>query len=182
MSAPTDLLNEWMLLSKIPRTGYFFLGGVQQSVAEHTYGMMAIAFVLAELCKVPIDREKLLLLALFHDVAEVRTGDLTPLNKRYVSVDLKKVLSDFKNSQPIGLKLQEIISEYECNESLEAKLVHDADQLELLITLKREYDCGNPSAMRWFDRVSKGLKTDLAKSLCEELRQTPYDRWWQNLS
>ncbi len=180
MATFVDLLHEWMMLSQIPRTGFFFLGDVQQSVAEHSYGTSVIAYILAELSNEPINREKVLLMALFHDIAEIRTGDLTPINKRYVSLNEAQISQDLQ-ALPIGPKLMPLLQEYEANETIEAKLVHDADQLELLFILKRAADNGHANAMRWYDHVAQRLTTEVAIRLNTELRETPFDRWWRNL-
>lgn len=180
MISTVDVLHEWMMLAKIPRTGFFFLGDVEQSVAEHSYGMSVIAFVLAELSQESVNREKILLMALFHDMAEVRTGDLTPINKRYVTVNESRMTQDLA-ALPLGHRLIALLAEYEANETLEARLVHDADQLELLFILKRAADNGHANAMRWYENVAKRLQTETARKLCEELQETPFDRWWQQL-
>src|SRR3989339_1826482 len=89
-----NLLNEIGHLAHTPRTGMAFLGTGQQSVAEHCFSVSMICFVLADLCEEPVNLEKLLMLALSHDVAEARTGDLNYMYKRYMKANNEKAYED----------------------------------------------------------------------------------------
>ena len=44
-----NLLHEIGMLSSIPRSGFAFLGSGKQSVAEHSFRVTLIAYVLARL-------------------------------------------------------------------------------------------------------------------------------------
>lgn len=173
------LLNEIAMLAKTPRSGFAFLGTGNQSVAEHTYCATIIAHVLAGMVKQPVDKHKLLLLCLFHDLAEARTGDLNYVNKRYVKAFTHQAMEDIGQNIPFGKEMAGYMAEYEKGETLEAKLVHDADQLELLLFLKREFDHGNPKAMEWFEEVYKRLNSREAKALGKKIQTTESDAWWR---
>lgn len=173
-----NLLNEIGQLEKTPRTGFEFLGSGNQSVAEHTYNATMICFILAELSEEPVNLERLLMICLCHDIPEARTGDLNYVYKRYSQPNENKALSDLNRNLPAGKKIAEYCEEFVEGSSLEAKLAHDADQLELLFVLKRLYDTGNPRAIDWFDIVIKRVATELGKKLAEEIRNTPSDDWW----
>lgn len=173
------LLNEIGMLAKTPRTGFAFLGSGAQSVAEHSYRVAAIGFVLANLIGSSVNKERLVYLCLFHDLLEARTGDLNYINKRYVEKNDQKAMEDLKNfTSVIGRDIAEYIKEYERSETIEAQLAHDADQLELLLVLKQELDTGNPRAAVWFENVKQRLKTKEGKALAIEIKQTPFDDWW----
>lgn len=178
MEKTVHLLNQISQLSHTPRSGFAFLGTGQQSVAEHTYCATMICLALAGLVEEPINREKLLLLSLCHDLVEARTGDLNYVNKRYLNADNDKALGDLSFGTGVGDEIVECIREFDANETLESRLAHDADQIELLLVLKREYDTGNPRAMRWFDIVSKRVHTDAGKKLAEQIRDVASDAWW----
>ena len=62
-------LFETMLLKRIHRTGYQFLGPGKESVAEHTYGVMCIAWTLARLTPSKPMPVRLLTMCLVHDHA-----------------------------------------------------------------------------------------------------------------
>lgn len=179
MKGIANLLNEIGMLTKTPRSGFAFLGSGSQSVAEHSYHMTMVAYALAHVVKERVDLEKLLCLCLFHDLLEARTGDLNAVNKRYVVKDDVKALTDFrKETKPFGDSIAGYIEEYEANETLEARLAHDADSVELLLMLKKEYDTGNDRAMKWFEVVEKRLETQGAKQIARDIRKTTFDAWW----
>lgn len=180
MKDTVNLLNEIAMLARTPRSGFAFLGSGSQSVAEHSHCATAIAYVLAEMVKPPIDKHKLLLLCLFHDLAEARIGDLNYVNKRYVKPQTQHAMEDIGKVSLLGKEIVKIMQEYEEGITLEAQLAHDADQLELLLYLKKEYDIGNPKAMEWFDNVFGRLQTQEAIALGKEIRQTESDAWWKS--
>ena len=173
-----NLMNEIGMLADTPRSGFAFLGSGKQSVAEHCYRMTAIAILLAKLMDKSVNLSKLTLMCLYHDLPEARTGDLNYMNKKYVNVDTDKALKDIEESSPFGMEITELIKEYEKGESHEAIIAHDADQLELLLVLKKEYELGNMRAMEWFDRTCKRLSLEISKKLAEEIVKTPTDAWW----
>lgn len=179
----TKLVNffqEIGMLSETPRSGFAFLGSGCQSVAEHTYRMTMIAYYLAKESKSIVNKERLLLLCLHHDLAEARTADHNYVNKRYVQVDEIKLYDDYKKCLPYSEEIIALLKEYDECKTVEAQLAHDADQLELLCVLKKERDLGNPAAERWFNNVAGRLITQEAIQLGEELRHSPFDAWWQN--
>lgn len=173
-----QFLHEVGMLSKTPRSGFAFLGSGQQSVAEHSYRMTLIAMTLADIVGEPINREKLMLMCLVHDLPETRTGDLNYVNKRYVSINNEAVLKDLIESYPCGEKYVAHIQEYEQASTLEAKIAHDADQIELLLFLKEELEHGNLHANDWYENVEKRLQLPQSKELAHEILNESSKSWW----
>lgn len=172
------LFQEIGMLSDTTRSGFAFLGSGKQSVAEHSYRMTLIAYYLAEESGLPLDKEKLLLMCLFHDLPEARTADHNYVNKRYVSVNEERLYEDYA-ALPWGNRVIGWLKEYDASTSNEAKIAHDADQLELLCVLKKEWDLGNKAAEQWFENVFARLITPVAIELAKELKKTPFDEWWK---
>jgi putative hydrolase of HD superfamily len=97
-----DLINflfEVGMLKKTPRTGYQFLGSGKESVAEHTFRMTVIGYLLS-LQEPKADSMKTTLMCLFHDLHEARTGDHNYVNKRYVQIDEAKAVEDLAKGLP----------------------------------------------------------------------------------
>lgn len=178
-----NLLNEMGMLSLIPRSGFAFLGSGQQSVAEHSFRVALVAYALARLISVPVNMHKLVMMCLFHDLPEARIGDLNYVQKKYVTPQLDKALNDIASGSFLGPEIVDWIQEYEQGKSLEAQLAHDADQLELLLVLKREEELGNMKAKEWMLNLLKRLQTEAAKQIADAIFQTSSDSWWwQNKS
>lgn len=173
-----DLLYEIEMLSHIPRSGFAFLGSGKQSVAEHSFCVALVAHVLAKLTPEPIDHDKLMMLCLFHDLPESRIGDLNYVQKKYVQANLQKALADIEKGSPLGSEIVNWIKEYEEETTIEAQLAHDADQIELLLMLKKEGEMGNPRCEKWIDNTIKRIKTPAAKKLIESILSTSSDHWW----
>lgn len=178
MKSVVHLLNEIGMLTHVPRSGFALFGTGNQSVAEHSYRMALIAYILALLSESPVDLSKLLLMCLFHDLPEARTNDLNYLNKRYVKANESAIIEEFKQKTLFGNIFAAYLDEYIENRTLEALLAHDADQLEMLLVLKELHDIGNPRALKWFDDVVQRLKTKTAQELAKEIYKTPSDEWW----
>lgn len=172
------LMHEIGMLSHTPRSGFAFLGSGNQSVAEHSFCMAWIGFILAELSPKPLNRERLVLLCLVHDLAEARTGDLNYVNKRYVQADEEKAAQDIRTAYPCGDFLYSAMQEYREAKTPEAQLAHDADQLELLLVLKREMELGNSRAERWYNNTRKRLKSGIAQEIADSISEVPSDSWW----
>jgi len=172
-----DFLFEAGILSKTPRSGFYFLGSGEQSVAEHLNRVTIIGYVLSEMHQ-GADEGKVLKMCLFHDLAESRTSDLNYVHQKYAKADENKALADLAKTLPFGEKIKELVEERNAGETLESKLARDADQLEWILSLKEQVDTGNARAETWLPSALKRLKTKEAKELAELIVKTPSDNWW----
>lgn len=172
-----NFLFETGMLKRTPRTGFQFLGSGAESVAEHIFRTVYIGFALGRLA-VDIDTDRLIKMCLFHDLPEARTGDLNYVNKKYVKADIDKAVDDMASTVPFGAEIRELILEFEKEETVEAQLAHDADQIELILALKEYKDLGNTYADEWLDFAMKRLKTGIARELAETILETDSSLWW----
>lgn len=172
-----DFLFEVGILSKTPRSGFFFLGSGTQSVAEHLNRVTFIGYVLCKMLP-EADEAKVIKMCLFHDLAEARTSDLNYVHQQYANADEEKALTDVANSVPFGGEIKSLVEERNLAETLEGKIARDADQLEWLLSLKEQVDTGNIRAESWLPSTVKRLKTEQAKQLAEVIVKTKSDNWW----
>jgi len=154
-----ELLTELMRLKAVPRMGWL-LRGVRdvESVAAHSFGVAFIAMLLGDRARMrgrQVDGERLLRLALLHDLTEARTGDLPSTIKSYFDPDVLKAADEsaaaamLEALSPLGQQYLELWREYEHRASLEARLVKAADKLDLLLQA-REYERGGARSMQEF--------------------------------
>ena len=87
-----DFFNEVGMLRHTPRTGYAFLGSGKENVAEHSYRVSVMGYVLARMCG--LDPARVTFLCLFHDLHEARTGDFNYVNHRYDQCQARRALED----------------------------------------------------------------------------------------
>jgi putative hydrolase of HD superfamily len=136
-----------------------------------------IGFVLARM-ESNVDPFKVICLCLVHDLPEARTGDRNYVNKRYVTVDETGAIEDLTNSLPFGDELKDLLREYRETETPEARLVHDADQLDLIVELKEQNDLGNSYAAKWIHFARQRLLTPIAQEIAEQILTTDSTDWW----
>ncbi len=182
LEAIARFLFEAQMMKRTPRTGFAFLGKGKESIAEHTCGVMIIAMVLASLVK-DVDVNRLLKICLIHDMAEIRTGDANAVYKLYVKMDEEKAFSDMLSEldKDFCNEITQLYREYVEAETLEAKLAHDADQLDMVLSLKVCNDTGCPDASIWLPYVKRRLKTKVAKELADVIEKEHWASWWMKL-
>lgn len=177
MKRSAQFLFEVGMLKRTPRTGYQFLGSGSESVADHSFRTAVIGYVLASQ-EPDADLNKVILMCLFHDLPEARTGDHNYVNKRYVRADEERAIRDQVRELLFGDEIISLTQEFNTDDTLEARLARDADQLDLILELKEQLDLGNPSAKDWLSFAVKRLLTGSAKGLAQEILTTDRSEWW----
>jgi len=170
-------LFETGMLKRTPRTGLQFLGSGKESVAEHSFRAIMVAYVLAKLC-LHVDETRILKMMLFHDILESRTGDLNYVNKKYVEVDEEKAVAELTHFLPFGNEVKDLLKEFREKKTQEALIANDADQLELILMLKEYGDLGNKYTEDWISFALKRLHTPQAKEMAESILSTDSAEWW----
>jgi putative hydrolases of HD superfamily len=175
--AVADFLFEVGMLKRTPRSGFQFLGTGKETVAEHSLRTAVIGYVLAKMSgTLRVDR--VVLMCLFHDLVEARTGDLNYVNKRYVKADEAAAVRDMTAALPFGGEIRELTEEFNKRDSAEAAAANDADQIEMILQLKELGDLGNRYARDWISTAVKRLKTEDGKRLARSILNTDFSAWW----
>ena len=174
-----NLLFKAKILKDIPRSGYHFLGAGKESVAEHSFSISFIAFVMSQM-EPNIDALKLIAMCLVHDLLEAKTGDLNYVQKKYVTADENKAVEDISRDLPFGQSLADLIHEFNKGQSVEAKLARDADQLALILDLKALSDIGYYPPKKWLPYALKRMETKTGQDIAESVMKTEWDSWWFN--
>ncbi|HEX4945967.1 MAG TPA: HD family hydrolase [Blastocatellia bacterium] len=170
-----EFFSELMRLKALPRTGWL-LRAVRdvESVAEHLFGVAVVAMWLADAARArghEVNVEKVLRMALLHDLSEARTGDLPSTIKPYFPGDTLKhadeqaVQDILQPLGAIGASYLALWHEYEQRTSFEARLVKAADKLDLLLQA-REYEKGGAKHLGEF---WENAEEDFARLGVEEL-------------
>ena len=135
-------LIELQRLKRLDRTGWILRGlpNGTESVASHSFGVSVTAMLLADKLiaqGIIVNVEKVLRIALLHDWAEVRVGDMPRTATLYFGSEARKkaetaAFSDIVSELDEGVYAS-LYNDYERRESLEARLVKAADVLDLLV-------------------------------------------------
>jgi putative hydrolase of HD superfamily len=114
-----------------------------ESVADHSFGVAFVALALAEALGDPgLDLEKILIMAVLHDLAEVRLTDLPAPAIRLLPGEVKSqaealAMADLLAPLPGADRLRMLWQEFEDRSGLEGQLVRDADKLEMMVQCLR---------------------------------------------
>lgn len=172
-----NLMFEYGILAKTPRSGFHFLGTGNQSVAEHVNRVAFIGYILAVMDGT-VDVLKVLKMCLLHDISETRISDLNYVHQKYVDRKEHNAVKDISDSVPFGKDIFNTIEEYEERKSKESLLVKDADNLEWILALKEEVDTGNTRALKWIASAIKRLRTPNAQKISKEIMKMDSNDWW----
>lgn len=176
-----NFLFEVGVLSRTPRSGFRHLGGFRQSVSEHLCRTAYVGFVLANLEQQKgekVDIGKVVENCLFHDLGEARTIDLDYISQKYSKTDELAAIRDAVKDLVFGERIIKAFKETKEKSTKEGIIAKDADQVELLCSLKEIIDDGNKQAEDWIPPTLKRLKTSSAKDLAKELLKTNSNDWW----
>ncbi|HVQ37363.1 MAG TPA: HD family hydrolase [Pyrinomonadaceae bacterium] len=135
-------LIELQRLKRLERTGWTLRGlpNGTESVAAHSFGVAVTAMILADKIQergVEIDTERVLKMALLHDWAETRVGDMPRTAAKYFGTEVRTkaemaAFADVVATLDVA-EYKEIYQDYEQRNSVEARLVKAADIIDLLV-------------------------------------------------
>ncbi len=174
-----EFLYEIGSLRNIPRAWIQHLATDCASTLEHTLRVVFLALLIARREGVT-DEEKIIKMALIHDLAEARTADLAYVHKVYTTTDDARAARD-QFAGTLFLDLEELLKIYEKRDSIEAKIVKDADNLDIDLEMKEVEERGSrvpgkKGMMRKFVRDKK-LYTKTAKKIWDEIQKSDPSSW-----
>ena len=142
-----DTLLELQILDRVPRSGWM-LRGVHdpESVSEHSWHVVVLVWALGAQVE-GLDLRRALELAIVHDLAEVRMGDLPRTAARYLPDGAKHAGEEAALREllaPLGERAAELYGEYRAKASPEARFVAACDKLQLMlkVTLYERWGAG----------------------------------------
>ena len=141
--ATLDLLHRIGHLKNLPRTGWRLRGITNaESVADHAFRVAFLAMMLADGLNEKgrtVDVERVMRLALLHDLGEAEIGDIPRTARPYLPADVKeqaeggavKTLAGPLGS--VGKSYAALWDELTARRSIESRLLWAADGLEMMI-------------------------------------------------
>ena len=141
MEALQTTLLEALGLKELPRAGWRRVGVRDaESVAAHSWG---VAWLVLALCPQGVDRGQALAMAVLHDLAEVRVGDLTPHDGVDPADKAEReaaALEELLEPVPGGDRLVALWQDFEEGRSPEARFVRVCDRLDMALQARRYAD------------------------------------------
>lgn len=131
-----DLCLELQILDRVPRSGYV-LRGVDhpESVTEHSWHVLFLVWVLGSRIE-GLDVRRAVEIALVHDLAELRIGDLPRVASRYFPAGAKasaELAAMTEILAPLPEGALDLYREYQEAATPEARLVKACDKLQLML-------------------------------------------------
>jgi len=159
-------------LKQVQRQGWLRCGvNDPESVADHTYGTAVISMVLGDI--MGLDTEKMMRMALLHDLPEILTGDITPYDEITSAEKHEKektAINSLFNDIPNGNRYISLWQEYENGDSAEAVVVRNIDKFEMALQAKEyQKNCPEDELSEFFNDVEKSLIDPEIKKLYYEL-------------
>lgn len=179
LAGTATFLFEMGHLKHLPRAGWLFLGIPQpESVAEHSFRVGVVGITLAAMEGADVGRTAAL--CLLHDAHETRIGDVPSVGRAYVTTAAPEAVTAHQTSampDAAAKVVQDIVAEYEANETPEARLAHDADKIETLLQAM-EYQARGHDAAAWRDTSLAALRTDAGRQLAQAIGSADPHGWW----
>ena len=135
-----------------------------ESVADHSFGVVFVALTLVDTLQASgnldgdLDLEKVLIMALLHDLAEVRLTDLPTCATHLIPSAVKgqaeaAAMVDLLAPLPAADRLSALWQESKDRTTPEGRLVRDADKLEMMVQCLRYEQAGS----RGLDEFWRGM-------------------------
>ncbi|MGQ9548946.1 MAG: HD domain-containing protein [Roseiflexus sp.] len=157
------LAEHIVALKLLPRVGWLQRGiASPESVAEHSFGMAVLALMFSA-ADDSVDRERVLAMALVHDIAEALLGDL-PFSARRLIGDVvkrdaeRRAMIELCATLPGGERLIHLWDEYAAGVTREARLVKALDRVEMLVQALAYERAGNRLLDEFWIDATAGLE------------------------
>ncbi len=145
-----------------------------ESVAAHSFGVALLAWWLIEEYDFDLDRDKVLRLALIHDLGEVHAGDITPLDG--VSAEDKHAreesgLRKITATLAQGESLTDLWKEYATQASPEARFVREVDRLDMAFQAAHYESEEEIDLAEFFESAAQIIETPQLLALLKAVRE-----------
>ena len=161
-----NTLLECLALKDLPRAGWVNAGVENpESVAAHSWG---VAWLAAVLCPKGVDRGVATTIAVIHDVAEVRVGDITPEDG--VDADEKSRVEHEATAQILAAldgdeSLLELWLDYEGERTPEGRFVKACDKLDMALQASVYSETQGIELGQFIDSALDRLEDDVLRRL-----------------
>ncbi|PIT97297.1 hypothetical protein COT77_02195 [Candidatus Berkelbacteria bacterium CG10_big_fil_rev_8_21_14_0_10_41_12] len=184
----TEFIFETGALKFVKRSWQQFFSIPVQNVSEHTFRIMWLALLISRMeffgrnKKCNISEEKIMKMVLVHDIAESRMGDTNLVSRRYCKQDEQLAMNDILDKTQFKKDFLSIYKEFNERKSWEAKIVKDADNLDVDIECEELKSRGAEIPKEWTKfrkKVCQDFYTQSARLLSKKVKQADPNDWHQ---
>ena len=149
-----DLLLELQTLDRVPRMGYLLRGVAHaESVTEHSWHVLFLVWALGQ-DEPSLNLSRAIEMALVHDLAELRIGDLPRTVARYFPPGAKAAAEAAALDEilaPLPASAKELWQDYHAGASAEARFVKACDKLQLMVKVSAYERWGEGALAEFWD-------------------------------
>jgi putative hydrolase of HD superfamily len=167
-----DFLYEVGSLRYVERRWRQLSGMEMATNLEHTVRVALIALIIAKREGVK-NEEKVMKMALLHDLPETRVTDHAHVHRDYVVENDSKASKDLFSDTTLSDLEETVLKEYKERKSIEAKIVKDADNLDIDLELKELTERGST--------LEKALAHNRKKVRNEKLYTKTAQKLWDEI-
>lgn len=179
MKRDVELLYELGMLRHMPRQWSRFGGVPFANLTDHHFRVAWIAMVLAK-HEGKCDTEKIVKMALLHDIGEGRTNDVDYISRQYVKRNEDQAIKDTFEGTVLEEEIIKLSSEYEERKTKESKIVKDADNLDIDFEIQ-EQSANGVKIKKWLnyrDHVANNhFYTKTAKKMYKQIYASDPHDW-----
>lgn len=175
-----ELMFEMSAFRHFPRAWTHWLGPNTANHAEHSFRVALYALMIAMREKKG-NHERILKMALLHDLPESRCTDVDHLQRQYVQRNEKLAITDMFEGTVLEQEATSLLAEYSARKTIEAQIVKDADLLDADIELREVITAGGALHAKHIGRRREQVKvkmyTKTAKELFEQIHKADPNNW-----
>jgi putative hydrolase of HD superfamily len=166
-------------LKELQRTGWkqHNVTGILDTTASHSFGVTFLSWLFAK--GGHVDSEKVLEMALVHDLVESVMGDLTPSEAKRIDRDKleENGLEKMERKIPARLapEIKSLIREYREGKTREAQMVRICDKLETLFQAhfyRNSNRLSENGFREFFEYAQRECRTKLARELLNQIKDS----------
>ena len=164
----TKLFDEVFKMKNLLRRGWLQreVPNRTESDAEHCYSMIMLALEIMSKNDLKLDQLKVIKMIAYHELGEIDTGDITPVDMVDRSIKYEKELIGVKriSEQYEMPEILELWKEFEANTTPEAQFVKKLDKFDCVLQSKvysEQYDM--PELFEEFKSNGKDYYNDMKK-------------------
>ena len=170
-----NFFQKVLMLKTIPRQGWKEKLEINhpESVADHSYTVSAMSMVLSDL--EGLNTEKIIKMAILHDLDESVVGDITPntiaKDEKILKENqaMKQILKNLPDK--IAESYLEIWNDYQNRTSVESNLLHDIDKLEMVFQAKfyQENGVTKEKLLTFFNSANAEIKNKNLRNILSNI-------------
>ncbi len=155
-------------LKEIKRKGWARIGIKKESVADHSYRVALIAMLVGD--RLGMDVEKMMKMALLHDVAECIIGDITPHEmEKEEKIEMERNAMR-ELAKEIGMKYYRLWEEFVEGKSEEAKILQEIDKFEMILQAREYAELLPENKLKEFLEEEKHIQHPFLKKLIKSMQ------------